>query len=99
VTTLLFPNLSPQASAFLLGVGSGEYDAALAGIDQALTLAGTLLPQALLAKEILDGLVALNKATAPLHVQPDGQGGYVPTTNSRVMPDGSLRSYDPQLDG
>ena len=30
---------------------------------------------------------------------PDGAGGYVPFTNSRVMPDGSLRPYDPALDG
>jgi hypothetical protein len=30
---------------------------------------------------------------------PDGAGGYVPFTNSRVMPDGSLRPYDPAVDG
>ena len=30
---------------------------------------------------------------------PDGMGGAVPYTNSRVMPDGSLRTYDPVLDG
>lgn len=30
---------------------------------------------------------------------PDGGGGYVPITNSRVMPDGSLRPYDPYIDG
>jgi hypothetical protein len=35
----------------------------------------------------------------PVPIVPDGQGGYVPFTNSRVMPDGSLRPYDPQLDG
>ncbi|HEY8005863.1 MAG TPA: hypothetical protein VIE66_03435 [Methylocella sp.] len=32
-------------------------------------------------------------------VVPDGAGGYVPFTNSRVMPDGSLRPYDPVIDG
>lgn len=32
-------------------------------------------------------------------VVPDGAGGFVPFTNSRVMPDGSLRPYDPALDG
>jgi hypothetical protein len=32
-------------------------------------------------------------------VVPDGQGGFVPFTNSRVMADGSLRPYDPYLDG
>ena len=30
---------------------------------------------------------------------PDWRGGMVPFTNSRVMPDGSLRSYDPRIDG
>jgi hypothetical protein len=35
----------------------------------------------------------------PSAVVPDGAGGYVPFTNSRVMPDGSLRPYDPALDG
>lgn len=32
-------------------------------------------------------------------VVPDGAGGFVPFTNSRVMPDGSLRPYDPLIDG
>jgi hypothetical protein len=32
-------------------------------------------------------------------VIPDGQGGFVPFTNARVMPDGSLRPYDPTIDG
>jgi hypothetical protein len=30
---------------------------------------------------------------------PDGGGGWVPFTNSRVMPDGTLRPYDPAIDG
>jgi hypothetical protein len=30
---------------------------------------------------------------------PDDAGGFVPFTNSRVMPDGSLRPYDPAIDG
>lgn len=36
---------------------------------------------------------------APAGAVPDGAGGYVPFTNSRVMPDGSLRPYDPAIDG
>jgi hypothetical protein len=32
-------------------------------------------------------------------IVPDGHGGLVPNTNSRVMPDGTLRAYDPALDG
>jgi hypothetical protein len=35
----------------------------------------------------------------PAPMVPDGAGGFVPFTNSRVMPDGSLRPYDPAIDG
>ena len=35
----------------------------------------------------------------PAPVVPDGQGGFAPFTNARVLPDGSLRPYDPALDG
>ena len=35
----------------------------------------------------------------PAPVVPDGAGGYVPFTNSRVLPDGELRPYDPVIDG
>lgn len=35
----------------------------------------------------------------PGPVVPDGQGGFVPFTNSRVMYDGSLRPYNPYFDG
>jgi hypothetical protein len=30
---------------------------------------------------------------------PDGIGGSVPASNSRIMPDGTLRQYDPSIDG
>src|SRR5262249_9577004 len=33
------------------------------------------------------------------YLVPDGMGGWVPFTNSRVMPDGTLRPYDPAIDG
>jgi hypothetical protein len=84
--SLLFPNLSPEASAFLLGLASGKYDAGIAGMDEAFSIAGSVFPQALVAREIVDGLLALNKATAPVSVVPDGQGGYVPSNNSRFDP-------------
>jgi len=32
-------------------------------------------------------------------IVPDGAGGFVPFTNSRVLPDGSLRPFDPLIDG
>ena len=35
----------------------------------------------------------------PATAIPDGAGGFVPFTNARVMPDGSLRPYDPAIDG
>ena len=44
--------------------------------------------------QFLDGLFG-----APQPLVRDGYGGLVPFTNSRVMPDGTLRPYDPTLDG
>jgi hypothetical protein len=35
----------------------------------------------------------------PVPIAPDGMGGAVSFYASRVMPDGTLRSYDPVLDG
>jgi len=35
----------------------------------------------------------------PAPVIPDGQGGGVSFYNSRIMPDGTLRPYSPELDG
>jgi hypothetical protein len=35
----------------------------------------------------------------PVPAVPDGAGGFVPFTNARVMPDGTLRPYDPAIDG
>ena len=35
----------------------------------------------------------------PGRIVPDGRGGFVPFTNSRIMPNGSLRAYNPTIDG
>ncbi len=83
---LVFKDLSPAASAFLLGLAHGKYDKDIAAIDQALRLASNFIPQALVAQEIVDGLVALNKATAPDAVVPDGHGGFVSASNSHYDP-------------
>jgi hypothetical protein len=83
MTSLLFPTLSKDASDFLLAAASGKYDGAISSIDSLLTTFSAILPQAALARELLDGLVALNKATAPMDVVTDGHGGFVPATNSR----------------
>jgi len=67
-----------------MDLGHGKFDANIAAIDKLLTLAMAtpLAPDVALAKELFDGFVALNKATVPEAVEPDGHGGYVPTTNS-----------------
>jgi hypothetical protein len=44
---------------------------------------------------ILGGIAS---AFPPQQLVPDGLGGWVPITNSRVMPDGSLRRFDPSID-
>ena len=87
MTSLLFPNLSKGASDFLLASASGKYDGQLAEFDKLLSTVGAIIPQALVAKEILDGLVALNKATAPVAVVPDKHGGYIPAHGQSI--------YDP----
>jgi hypothetical protein len=91
--------LSETESQALLDLAHGKYDAEIAGMDKILATVGVYVPQVLSAKSIIDGALALNKATAPLHVALGEGGSYVPITNSRVMPDGSLRAYDPVLDG
>ena len=73
-----------QASRFLLALARGDFDTQLAEADQALTAIG--LPWAIMAREALHAFVTINRVTAPGDVQPDGQGGFVPTTNSRINP-------------
>ena len=87
MTSLLFPDLPKEASDFLLAAASGKYDSKIAEFDKLLSTVGAAIPQVLIAKEILDGLVALNKATAPLQVQADGVGGFVPLHGQSI--------YDP----
>jgi hypothetical protein len=86
MASLLFPTLPKEASDFLLALASGKYTTQLAEFDRLLATVGAAVPQALVAKQLLDGLVDLNKVTAPLQVEPDGQGGFVPTTNSHYDP-------------
>ena len=93
------PQLSKEASQALLDLANGKYDAEIAGMDKILAMVGAYVPQVLIAKQIIDGAIMLNKATAPLHVALGEGGSWVSITNSRVMPDGSLRAYDPAIDG
>ncbi len=91
--------LSAEASQALLDLANGKYDAEVAGMDKILAMVGAYIPQVLIAKSIIDAAIALNRVTAPLHVALGEGGSWVSITNSRVMPDGSLRPYDPAIDG
>ena len=91
--------LSKAESDVLLDLAHGKYDAEIAGMDKILMAIGVYVPEVLIAKKIIDMALMLNKVTAPLHVALGEGGSYVPITNSRVMPDGSLRAYDPKIDG
>ena len=72
-----------------MDLGHGKYDANIAAIDKLLTLAMAtpLAPDAAIAREFFDGFVALNKATVPEAVEPDGRGGFVSSSNSRYNPE------------
>ena len=80
--------VAEQASRFLLDLARGKYDAELAEAENVLTDIG--LPWAIMAREALRAFVAVNRATAPDAVQPDGRGGMVPTTNSKIGPGGGF---------
>ena len=82
--------LSKEASDILLSLSRGKYDKELALADEALAKISIAFPWAITARRILAILVAINKATAPSAVVPDGRAGWVPATNSRVGPDGNF---------
>jgi hypothetical protein len=82
--------LSKEASDFLLSLARGKYDQELALADSALAKIGIAFPWAIAVRKILNTLVAINKATAPSAVVPDGRAGWVPASNSRVGPSGNF---------
>jgi hypothetical protein len=91
--------LAGMASALLTGLAAGKYDPEVAVDERLLSAIGVVFPPAAMAEEALAVFLELNKLTAPrAPIVPDRRGGYVPNTNSRVMPDGSLRPYDPAID-
>jgi hypothetical protein len=92
--------LAALASAILTGLANGKYDPEVAFTEKMLSGLGTVLPVAREVDTALHIAIALNKWTAPRGpIVSDRRGGMVPNTNSRVMPDGSLRPYDPAIDG
>ena len=72
------------ASQFLLDLAAGKYDEQVAAFERMLLL---LTPEFPICGELLmfvRGFVSFNKMTAPANVVPDGQGGWVPSTNSHI---------------
>ncbi|MFZ0507300.1 MAG: hypothetical protein WBG11_14510 [Methylocella sp.] len=57
------------------------------------------VPVTIMSPEVTTPLCFFFFCGLSLGAVPDGAGGFVPFTNSRVMPDGSLRPYDPAVDG
>jgi hypothetical protein len=85
--------LSKEASDILLSLAGGKYDQIRQRTGAGRRRAGKnqhRLSWAITARRILTILVAINKATAPAAVVPDGRGGRVPATNSRVGPGGKF---------
>jgi hypothetical protein len=83
--------LGAMVSALLTGLAWGKYDPQVAVDETFLTNLGAVFPPAAMAEKALEVFLELNKLTAPRGaIVPDGQGGYVPDTNSRVDKDGNF---------
>ena len=83
---------SEIASKFLLDLAHGRYNEEIKTLDEILQIAGATFPAALVAKKVMDSFIQINHLTAPDHSVPDGAGGWVPSTNSRIGPDGNFQS-------
>jgi hypothetical protein len=92
--------LAAMASALLTALESGKYAPEIALTEKVLGELGVVLPPPEDAEMALKAFSFLNALTAPRgRIVPDGRGGEANITNSRVMPDGSFRAYDPAIDG
>jgi hypothetical protein len=92
--------IAAMASALLTGLAAGKYDQQAAFAESMLTDLAVVFPPSAAVEEGIEVFLSINKMTAPrAAIVPDGRGGYVPKDNSRVMRDGSLRDYDPAIDG
>jgi hypothetical protein len=81
-----------------------EIDAAVAVLSDLLKVGATFYPPLAVASPAISMFIAFEASKLKIGIAngtivPDGHGGLVPNTNSRVMPDGTLRAYDPALDG
>ena len=87
------------ASALLTDLATGKYDPELEVTEEFLRGLGLTLPPPAMIDEAAKAILALSKLVPRIPFVPDGRGNWVPITNSRVNPDGSLRDYDPAIDG
>jgi hypothetical protein len=84
-------NLSKEASDFLLALADGKHDREIVFIKRALTSIAPIWPPAEGISHAISVFLWLNKTTAPTGgVVPNGRGGFVPASNSRIGPDGNF---------
>ncbi len=84
-------DLSKEASDFLLELAQGKYDREVTMIRRALINLAPIWPPANGILHGLDVLIWVNHETAPTGgVVPDGRGGYVPASNTRIGRDGNF---------
>jgi len=85
------PNLSKEASDFLLELASGKHDKEVVFVKRILTSIAPIWPPAEGLSHAISVFLWLNKMTAPQGgVVPDGRGGFVPASNSRIGSDGNF---------
>ncbi len=79
--------LAAMASALLTGLAAGKYDPNVAMTEKILSDLGVIFPPAGQVERALEIFLFLNKMTAPrAAIIPDGQGGFVPASNSQYDP-------------
>lgn len=83
--------ITKPTSDFLTDLASGKYDAQVAAVEKILALLAPEFPVAGELLMILRGFVTFNKLTAPRSpIVPDGKGGWVPASNSKIGSDGKF---------
>ncbi len=78
--------LTGAASAILLKLATGGYDPQIEIAGSMLQDLTAAIPQAAGIERAVAIFLAINKATAHVSAVPDGRGGFVPSTNSRIDP-------------
>ena len=92
--------LAGALSSLGVGLAEGKYEPEVVLTVDVLKAIGAAWPPALMIEQGIELALWINSTTLPRTAMvKDGRGGYVPFRNSRVMPDGLLRDYDPTIDG